>query len=83
MRPITTVRVAMMVLWLAMMVIDWDIIWMCLFCVTAVDIYDSIDRMDWQGKTREQIQFSNKIAVLSMLSLVLLSVIGFILELFL
>ena len=47
MRPITTVRVAMMVLWLAMMVIDWDIIWMCLFCVTAVDIYDSIDRMDY------------------------------------
>jgi len=47
MRSITTVRVAMMVLWLAMMVIDWDIIWMCLFCVTAVDIYDSIDRMDY------------------------------------
>ena len=47
MRPITTVRVAMLVLWIAMMVIDWDIIWMCLFCVTAVDIYDSIDRMDY------------------------------------
>ena len=43
----TKIRLAMMILWLGMMIVNWDIIWMCLFCVTAVDIYDSIDRMDY------------------------------------
>ena len=37
----------MMVLWLAMMVISWDIVWLCLFCITAVDVVDSIDKMDY------------------------------------
>ena len=47
MRSVTKIRIAMMILWLAMMVINWDIIWMCLFCVTLVDVVDSIDTMDY------------------------------------
>ena len=47
MRSITTIRIAMMILWLGMMIIDWDVIWLCLFCVTAVDVVDSIDKMDY------------------------------------
>ena len=31
MRSITKVRVAMMILWLCMMFIQWDIVWFCLF----------------------------------------------------
>jgi len=47
MRSTTKIRIAMMILWLVMMFIDWDIIWFCLFAVSAVDIFDSIDRMDY------------------------------------
>jgi len=47
MRTITKVRVAMMVLWIAMMFIQTDIIWICLFAITVTDFVDSIDRMDY------------------------------------
>ena len=41
------VRVAMTILFFTMMFIDWDIIWLCLFAVTAIDVVDSVDRMDY------------------------------------
>jgi len=47
MRSITQIRIAMMIMWLVMMFIDWDIIWLCLFAVTAIDVVDSVDRMDY------------------------------------
>ena len=42
---ITTIkiRIAMMVLWLGMMIVSWDILWLCLVCITAVDVLDSIE----------------------------------------
>ena len=47
MRTITAVRLAMSVLWLGLMIVNWDVVWLCLFCITAVDIIDSVDTMDY------------------------------------
>jgi hypothetical protein len=39
----TRIRLAMMVLWLGMLVTSWDVLWLCLICITAVDVLDSIE----------------------------------------
>ena len=39
----TRIRLAMMVLWLGMLVTSRDILWLCLICITAVDVLDSIE----------------------------------------
>ncbi len=39
----TNIRLVMMVLWLGMMFTTWDIIWVCLVCITAVDMLDTIE----------------------------------------
>ena len=31
----------MIVLWLGMLVTSWDVLWLCLICITAVDVLDS------------------------------------------
>ena len=47
MRPIMTVRLAMMILWLVMMVIDWDIKWLCLFAVSTTEFFNDVENMDY------------------------------------
>ena len=37
------IRLAMMVLWLGMFLTSRDILWLCLICITAVDVLDSIE----------------------------------------
>jgi len=37
----TKIRIAMIVLWLGMLVTSWDVLWLCLICITAVDVLDS------------------------------------------
>ena len=39
----TRIRLAMMVLWLGMLVTSRDVLWLCLICITAVDVLDSIE----------------------------------------
>ena len=39
----TKIRLFMMILWLGMLVTTWDIVWLCLVCITTVDILDSIE----------------------------------------
>ena len=39
----TNMRLMMLVLWLGMMFMTWDLIWVCLVCITAVDILDTIE----------------------------------------
>ena len=47
MRTITTVRIAMIVLWLGLMVVDWDIVWLCLFAISTTEFVNDIDNMDY------------------------------------
>ena len=43
MTNIEKVRVAMTILFFTMMFIDWDILWLCLFSVSLVDVIDSLE----------------------------------------
>ena len=43
MKTASKIRIAMTVIWFSMMFIDWDIIWMCLFCIGCIDIYDDLE----------------------------------------
>ena len=36
------IRLAMIILWLGMFLTSRDILWLCLICITAVDVLDSI-----------------------------------------
>ncbi len=43
MKPTAKIRLAMLVLLFVMMIINFDTLWLCLFCITCVDFVDSLD----------------------------------------